>query len=42
MHKYGNCSFCEGQVKNNKIELEYKHKGKLYFFKNMKSILVQK
>jgi len=30
MHKYGDCSFCEEQVKNNKVELDYLYKGKLY------------
>lgn len=35
MHKYGDCSFCGGEVKNNKVELDYRYKGKLYIFKDV-------
>jgi len=35
MHKYGDCSFCGGEVKNSKVELDYRYKGKLYIFKDV-------
>ena len=35
MHKYGDCFFCGGQVKSEKVELVYQHKGKLYIFQNV-------
>jgi YgiT-type zinc finger domain-containing protein len=35
MHKYEDCSFCGGVVKEDKIELEYRYKGKLYLFKDV-------
>ena len=34
MHKYGDCSFCGGEVKEDKVELDYRYKGKLYIFKD--------
>jgi YgiT-type zinc finger domain-containing protein len=41
MHKYGGCSFCEGQVENSKIELDYGYKEKLYTFKDMPGEICQ-
>jgi len=41
MHKYGDCSFCEGQVKTNKIELDHGYKGKLYTFKDIPGRICQ-
>lgn len=35
MHKYGDCSFCRGEVKEEKVELDYRYKGKLYIFQNV-------
>ncbi len=35
MHKYGDCSFCGGEVKEDKVELDYRHKGKLFVFQNV-------
>ena len=35
MHKYADCSFCGGEVKNEKVELEYRYEGKLYIFQNV-------
>ncbi len=35
MHKYGDCSFCGGEVKEDKIELDYRYKGKLYIFRDV-------
>ena len=35
MHKYGDCSFCDGEVKGNKVELDYRYKGKLYIYKDV-------
>lgn len=35
MHKYGDCSFCGGEVKEEKVELDYRYKGKLYTFQNV-------
>ncbi len=35
MHKYGDCSFCGGEVNNDKAELDYRYKGKLYIFKDV-------
>ena len=35
MHKYGDCSFCGGEVKEDKVELDYRSKGKLYIFKDV-------
>jgi len=32
MHKYADCSFCGGEVKNERVELDYRYKGKLYVF----------
>ena len=34
-HKYGDCSFCGGEVKSDKVELDYRYKGKLYIFKDV-------
>ena len=35
MHKYGDCSFCGGEVKGDRVELDYRYKGKLYIFKDV-------
>jgi YgiT-type zinc finger domain-containing protein len=35
MHKYGDCSFCDGEVKGDRVELDYRYKGKLYIFKDV-------
>lgn len=35
MHKYGDCSFCGGEVKEKQVELDYRYKGKLYVFRNV-------
>ena len=35
MHKYGDCSFCGGEVKEEKVELDYRYQGKLFIFQNV-------
>ena len=35
MHKYGDCSFCGGEVKEKKVELDYRYKGKLYILQDV-------
>ena len=35
IHKYGDCSFCGGEVKGEYVELDYRYKGKLYVFRNV-------
>ncbi len=35
MHKYGDCSFCRGEVNEEIVELDYRHKGKLFVFENV-------
>jgi len=35
MHKYGDCSCCGGQVLEELAELDYRHKGKLYVFREV-------
>ena len=35
MHKYGDCSFCGGQVKSERVELDYRYKGKLHIFQKV-------
>jgi YgiT-type zinc finger domain-containing protein len=35
MHKYGDCSFCGGEVKEGKVELDYRYQGKLFVFQNV-------
>jgi YgiT-type zinc finger domain-containing protein len=35
MSKYGDCSFCGGEVKEELVELDYRYKGKLYVFRNV-------
>ena len=35
MHKYGDCSFCGGEVKADRVELDYRYKGKLYIFEDV-------
>lgn len=41
MHKYGDCSFCGGEVKEDKVELDYRSKGKLYIFKDVPADVCQ-
>lgn len=41
MHKYGDCSFCGGEVKEDKVELDYRSKGKLYIFKDVSAGVCQ-
>ncbi|MBI3583813.1 MAG: type II toxin-antitoxin system MqsA family antitoxin [Nitrospinae bacterium] len=35
MHKYCDCSFCGGEVKEEKVELDYRYNGELYIFQNV-------
>ena len=35
MHKYGDCSFCGGEVKSERVELDYRCRGKLYIFQDV-------
>jgi len=35
MHKYGDCFFCGGEVKEEQVELDYRYKGKLYIFQDV-------
>ncbi len=35
MHNYEDCSICGGEVREDKVELEYRHQGKLYIFQNV-------
>ncbi len=35
MHKYEDCSFCGGEVKDNRVELDYRCKGKFYIFRDV-------
>lgn len=35
MHRYGDCSFCGGEVRDNRVELDYRYKGKPYIFQNV-------
>jgi YgiT-type zinc finger domain-containing protein len=35
MRKYGDCSFCGGEVKEDKVELDYRYRGKLFIFQNV-------
>ncbi len=35
MHKYGDCSYCGGEVKGKRVELDYRYKGKLYIFEDV-------
>lgn len=35
MDKYGDCSFCGGEVKCEHVELDYRYKGNLYIFKEV-------
>ncbi len=33
--EYGDCSFCGGEVKEDRVELDYRYKGKLFIFQNV-------
>jgi YgiT-type zinc finger domain-containing protein len=35
MHEYDDCSLCGGEVKEANVELDYRHKGKLFIFQNV-------
>jgi len=35
MYKYGDCSFCGGEVISQKTELDYRYKGSLYVFRDV-------
>jgi YgiT-type zinc finger domain-containing protein len=35
MHKFGDCSFCGGEVKNDIVEMDYRYKGQLYIFQDV-------
>ena len=35
MHKYGDCSYCGGEVKSDTVELDYRYKGELYIFQDV-------
>jgi len=35
MHKYGDCSFCSGEVQEKSVELDYRYKGELFIFENV-------
>lgn len=35
MHKYGDCSFCGGEVQEEIVELDYRYKGKLFVFRDV-------
>jgi YgiT-type zinc finger domain-containing protein len=35
MPKYGDCSFCGGEVEEGRVEIDYRYKGKLYIFQNV-------
>lgn len=35
MHKYGDCSLCGGEVLEDRVELDYRHRGQLYIFQNV-------
>jgi len=35
MHKYGDCSFCGGEVKSDVVELDYRYKRDLYIFQDV-------
>ncbi|TFH38497.1 MAG: type II toxin-antitoxin system MqsA family antitoxin [ANME-2 cluster archaeon] len=41
MHKYGDCSFCGGEVKEDRVELDYRYKGKLFIFEDVPSGVCQ-
>ena len=35
MHNFGDCSFCGGEVKEEKAELDCRYKRKLYIFRDV-------
>jgi len=41
MHKYGDCSFCGGEVKDGKVELDYRYQGRLFVFQNVPAGICQ-
>ncbi len=41
MHKYADCSFCGGEVKGQRTELDYRYEQKLYIFRNVQAGVCQ-
>lgn len=41
MHKYADCSFCGGEVKDKLVELDYRYHGKLFVFQNVSAGVCQ-
>lgn len=41
MHRYGDCSFCGGDVQEERVELDYRYKGKLYVFREVQAGVCQ-
>lgn len=41
MHKYGDCSFCGGEVINGRVELDYRYRGELFIFQDVPSGVCQ-
>ncbi len=35
MHKFGDCSFCGGEVRSDTVEMDYRYKGQLYIFQDV-------
>lgn len=35
LHKYADCSFCGGEVKEEKVELDYRYQGNPFIFQNV-------
>ncbi len=35
MHKFGDCSFCGGEVKNDTAEMDFRYKEQLYIFQDV-------
>ena len=35
LHNYADCSFCGGEVKEEKVEMDYHYQGKLFIFQNV-------
>ncbi|MDZ7289336.1 MAG: type II toxin-antitoxin system MqsA family antitoxin [candidate division KSB1 bacterium] len=35
MHKYADCSFCGGEVKEKALELDYRYRGQLFIFEDV-------
>ncbi|MFH0925643.1 MAG: YgiT-type zinc finger protein [bacterium] len=35
MHRYGDCSLCGGEVKEERVEPDYRYHGRLFIFQNV-------